>query len=625
VIKSAGGIVVFLLEELADARMRCAQLKRLVAEAIELVEKSSHKDHFFEVAAHLIHDIPDNLLRMEKALDAAAMSGARMDYEEIKGNLKPEKAEQMEQVLDDTRLKLLRRRSGETMSAKTAAEVIRRIATLADETGEVPVGDLLVLVASLERGVKQASEVSASDRLRKLADGLLEAKNPSRVALAKELRSVLADMAQPTASQVAAALMQQASSREDVMKGFKDANPALTDDQLEEIADHWEENKDVVKEKHASMSNATVASFLQVLVSKLTQYDMREEKKHPNIYRLGLLLKAKENVEKAVASVMDRDDAEALGLLKKALQRFFAPDFSPARNVAKQIDAWLASQKLPSILKSATSLTDAQINDKSAATVPDGRMKGVLDTIEKNVKDIRHHLTKAEESRPNDDIALLFNEIRSACSTMVRRLDDKTAFMGAEAGAAKQSRFEEGKSADPTENMSEEDAKKWKVEHDKHKDSFKAASDDWTRTRGGDWKLKTPEGEFWIGDASGSRSGKFEVEYTTADGKTRYDLGRTRSEEAAKKLVAKKLRELRGDKTAAAKLDKNKAKKWMRANLKDYIDHDTDEANTTKLAEECCQALDCYDGDDIPEELFELSQEVAEAHGHGVRIAQAAE
>jgi len=41
----------------------------------------------------------------------------------------------------------------------------------------------------------------------------------------------------------------QASSREEVMKGFKSANPALTDEELEEIADHWEENKDVVKDQ----------------------------------------------------------------------------------------------------------------------------------------------------------------------------------------------------------------------------------------------------------------------------------------------------------------------------------------------------------------------------------------
>lgn len=39
----------------------------------------------------------------------------------------------------------------------------------------------------------------------------------------------------------------------------------------------------------------------------------------------------------------------------------------------------------------------------------------------------------------------------------------------------KESKFEEGKPADPTENMSPEDAKKWREEHEKNKDNFKQA------------------------------------------------------------------------------------------------------------------------------------------------------
>lgn len=42
----------------------------------------------------------------------------------------------------------------------------------------------------------------------------------------------------------------QANSREEVMEGFKSANPALSEEDLSQIADHWEKNKDVVKDKH---------------------------------------------------------------------------------------------------------------------------------------------------------------------------------------------------------------------------------------------------------------------------------------------------------------------------------------------------------------------------------------
>ena len=50
--KEAAGISVFLLEELGDARLRCAQLKKYLDEATDLINKSGHRDHFYEIAAH---------------------------------------------------------------------------------------------------------------------------------------------------------------------------------------------------------------------------------------------------------------------------------------------------------------------------------------------------------------------------------------------------------------------------------------------------------------------------------------------------------------------------------------------------------------------------------------------
>jgi hypothetical protein len=42
---------------------------------------------------------------------------------------------------------------------------------------------------------------------------------------------------------------------------------------------------------------------------------------------------------------------------------------------------------------------------------------------------------------------------------------------------ARRSRFEEGKPADPTQNMDDADSQKWKEMHDKHKDNFKSAAE----------------------------------------------------------------------------------------------------------------------------------------------------
>ena len=300
--KIAAGITVYLLEELGDARLRCAQLKKYIKEATDLIEKSPQRDHFFEVAAHLIHGIPDALFKMEKALDASALAAARLDYEEIKDTLKPEKADELEDVLQDVRLRYLKRRSSDwvgteptlgvrklvenepkdtsegsaittaathqgkgtsMLTPKQAADQFLAIASQTEATGKVPMNKVVALLASLEGNTKRASvpAAKAAAVFREVAASILSpepGKKPSRLALANMLRNVIADQMEPqqaqvqpqVSAQVAASIYQQASSREEVMKGFKDANPSMTPEQLESAADHWEKNKNVVKDQH---------------------------------------------------------------------------------------------------------------------------------------------------------------------------------------------------------------------------------------------------------------------------------------------------------------------------------------------------------------------------------------
>ena len=346
--KTAAGISIFLLEELGDARLRHAQLKKYIDEAMTLIEKSGKRDHFFEVAGNLIHGIPEILFKLGKALDAAALAAARLDYEETKNTLKPEKIEELERALQDVRIRNVQRRSDDEsggqeqaqdpssvktamefkfripvgpttvkevakrlqhagidahdgtehvygtiegagasqghaqddaahkinqaagsnivrphelrkgsgkendMNAKTASEQLLKIAQATEATGKVPMPQFLSLLASLERGKRTASV--APDKLagymRGLAEGLAKEPNPSRHKLAAQLRRVLAEAMEPTSSQVAAAIYQQANSREDVMKGFKEANPDMSDADLEKAADMWEKHKDVVMDKN---------------------------------------------------------------------------------------------------------------------------------------------------------------------------------------------------------------------------------------------------------------------------------------------------------------------------------------------------------------------------------------
>ena len=289
-IEKTASISVFLVEELGDARVRCEQLKGYVDEATGLIEKSEHRDHFFEVAGHLMHGIPEALFKLEKALEAASMAASRIDYEEIKERLKPEKVEELEKALQDVRIRRLHRSDGggapatdpqpsappaksatevppgkdqgATMNAKIAAYDLVRIAEHIERTGKVPMDKLVHLIARLERGKREASATGASpqkvagyfralaENVAKSADDANPANKPSRFALAQSLRNVVADQMPMTSAQVAAQIYQQSNSREEVQKGFKESNPDLTDAQLKEIADQWEANKDVIKDKH---------------------------------------------------------------------------------------------------------------------------------------------------------------------------------------------------------------------------------------------------------------------------------------------------------------------------------------------------------------------------------------
>jgi len=54
-------------------------------------------------------------------------------------------------------------------------------------------------------------------------------------------------------------------------------------------------------------------------------------------------------------------------------------------------------------------------------------------------------------------------------------------------------------------------------------------------------------------------------------------------------------------------------KRWMKVNLERYRDHVTGEINLTQMAEEAASHFNLYDGNDIPEEVFDWSAEVAGA------------
>lgn len=96
----------------------------------------------------------------------------------------------------------------------------------------------------------------------------------------------------------------------------------------------------------------TVRRFIDILGGNIIQYDMRvsasEAKKgRVNIYRLGLLLAAKEKVVNDLHDRLDSSDPQDLKRLRASIQRRFLPDFPPAKKTVKAIDEYLATGKPP--------------------------------------------------------------------------------------------------------------------------------------------------------------------------------------------------------------------------------------------------------------------------------------
>lgn len=108
-VNKQASAILYVQEELSDARLRCDELKRTISKALDLINSSEKKDHFYAVAGDLIYSAPIAVLKLEKALDATALACNELDSEEIRQVLLPSKVEELERVLDEVRIKIPRR------------------------------------------------------------------------------------------------------------------------------------------------------------------------------------------------------------------------------------------------------------------------------------------------------------------------------------------------------------------------------------------------------------------------------------------------------------------------------------------------------------------------------------
>lgn len=118
----------------------------------------------------------------------------------------------------------------------------------------------------------------------------------------------------------------------------------------------------VAKKRSAKRNpnSAAVWSWLEVLKSKLTQYDRRlsmaERKRRipENIYRLSHYLGAAQEIEKECKKYLQRDDAEALAKFERSMLAHFSDTMPPVKNVQKQLAQYKGAGTMPSLVGNPT-------------------------------------------------------------------------------------------------------------------------------------------------------------------------------------------------------------------------------------------------------------------------------
>lgn len=509
--------MIYLVEELGDARLRATQLKQHVAEALDLINKSDKKDHFYEVAAHLMQGIPDTLFKLDKALDASAMAAAKMDYEEVKQGLRPEKADELERALEDVRLRYLDRRSVD-MDAKSTAEVLEKFASVLEAGGRVPAQDMLALVSRLERGAKKAAGKDPSEFFRAAAAALRTTVNPSRLDLAQTLRRVLAD----TLSAHGTGLVAGAG------EAFQKVNPKVTDEQVEEINRMHEKHKDLLKTAvHESydaemldpmfsgefVTQAFNDAFMAARIAYTSAMRGNDRMAAQNGLeaiqtlamalnqlapehggRLGVIAERVIQLLPTVRAEAAREDVLQRGLESETLEAFrYAYNTAKAAYMAatRGNDRMTAVQGLVTINNLSHAVAQLsptraeklnQIGNLAMRLLPVVKAEaGRTDVLQKT------GLVKmAEDHQCYEDYVRDWKKLRYPVSVKGKLLskerweelmkkDNSKSASAPVAEDWKAARFQEGQPADPTENMSEQDADEWEAMTEEHGDNFKSA------------------------------------------------------------------------------------------------------------------------------------------------------
>jgi len=467
--KTASGISIFILEELGDARLRCAQLKKYIDEAVNFINKSEYRDHFFEVASHLIYGIPDTLLRMDKALSAAALAASKLDYEEIKEELRPEKVEELEKALEEVRVRRVQKQS------KKAYVNNGQIIDKAQEAFKT------IVLPRLQHETKEALDQAVTDAMLEFAR--MRAGNPS--SLAPKLEKFKPDSLDDS---------EWVDFVEEAMESwFFSTKKMITMKQAAETTMRIPEAAALL-DRLASTLETTGTLDVNGLTHLISRLEGKSKTASKNAV-VGALHKLSSSLLNLNDSLLNSNPSEQRPsrlLLASTLRRILANSitaaFAPLKIRNRELGSGVRSEDFQAaLLQAAENYFMCRGENRSAQTALEDALKGhfvrigpltgmppaIIQRAEK-VKKAAYELDHAMGEVAND-YEILVRDMKRVLPEDDRY--DLKDLRQAKISEEKFSRFEEGKPADPTENMNDDDAKEWEEMNAKYEGKFKTAED----------------------------------------------------------------------------------------------------------------------------------------------------
>jgi len=374
------------------------------------------------------------------------------------------------------------------MKPKQAADRLRTIAKTAREEGALPLQDLASFVHDLDPKRQAADAGSTVFALEKLAEHLESgtAQPVSRIQLATLLSRLAMESEFETALHLASkpkltSELLQLGNVEEVKKKFKAENPDISDSELDEIAEQWKKNKDVVKDKSAADADPVVVELFE------------------NIKKTGIVAHRAASGARwrpAMVALM-----EIVDNIATILVRFGSMDTLKSEALKREIRQTIpgAAKALAEAPETVVMASAWKVNADASEDAKRSRFEqGKPADPTENMSPEDAQQWKVEHKKNKDNFKAAKREThlegkkghtlcgeKTYSDTLVDSVKDATCHYckqswkkdhgGITAAEEKQTKFEEGKPADPTEQMSPEDAKKWKLEHLKNKDNFKSA------------------------------------------------------------------------------------------------------------------------------------------------------